>query len=90
MTADRWIQLLAIVVAVLGVSVPVILRRADRQLVQINTLAAEIKTLEATNQALRDANTDLKIQLMGLQRVGQVVDRTFSNLPASRLEGDRP
>lgn len=90
MTADRWIQLLAIAVAVLGIATTVILRRADRQMVEIKELAAEIKILEATNQALRDANTDLKIQLMGLQRVGQVVDRTFSNLPAPRLEGDRP
>lgn len=81
MTPDRWISLLAIAVAVLGVTVPVILRRSDRQ-------RAEIEKLLASNQILRDTNVDLKIQLMGLQRVGQVMDRTFSGLPSVPGSGE--
>jgi hypothetical protein len=74
MRPENIIALLGVAVALLSIAVPVILRRTDRAL-------AKVERLEASNQVLRETNVDLKIQLMGLQRVGQVVDRTFSGLP---------
>ena len=80
MRPETWIALLSVAVALLAIAVPVILRRSDKQL-------AKIDRLEASNQVLRETNVDLKIQLMGLQRVGQVVDRTFSGLPPVGEDG---
>jgi hypothetical protein len=80
LTTSNWIAVLGIAVALLSFAVPLLLRRADRQRIEIEKYKTE-------NQLLRDTNIDLKIQLAGLQRVGNVIDRTFSGISTQRSEG---
>lgn len=74
MSSSDWIAVLATGVALLTGSLPFMLRRSDRQRVEIEKLRTE-------NQSLRDANIDLKIANAQLRGVGTVIDRTFSQLP---------
>jgi cell division protein FtsB len=68
-----WLTLAGVVVAVAAVAAPLALRRGDR-------LRARLERLEAENQALRDTNVELKIQVGLLRRTADVVDRTFAGL----------
>lgn len=46
--------------------------------------------LRTENQALRDANYDLKLAIVELKGTARVVDRTLSALPATSPEGGAP
>ncbi|HKS46360.1 MAG TPA: hypothetical protein VJT49_14865 [Amycolatopsis sp.] len=65
--------LASVVVALLAIVVPLAVRRGDRY-------RAREEKLRTENQALRDANVELKIQLVRLQGTATVVNRTFSAL----------
>jgi hypothetical protein len=74
MTPDRWLTLLGISVALLGICVPVLLFFLGRVLSKLDSRDAEIKVLTA-------ANVDRKIENAELRSTLRVVDRTLSALP---------
>lgn len=94
MDAANWLSLLGFLVAVLAFSSTFFFRRSDKQSRDITELKLEIKgqkekselqreKADSEAQLLRDALYDAKLQIIRLQGVADVIDRTFSGLPGA-------
>jgi sensor domain CHASE-containing protein len=90
-TPDRWLTLLGIAVAILGICVPVLvtvmLRRDDRQRAETLRLKAVIDKQEETIEKQRETIIDYKIAQRELGGVSESVRRLFSALPVKPQDG---
>lgn len=79
MKPENWIALLSVAVAVLGLALPVILRKSDQR-------RSEIEKLKEANATLRETNLMLRVQLTRFLPVAESLDRLLSGLPG----GEKP
>jgi hypothetical protein len=90
-TPERWLTLLAIAVAILGICVPVLvtvmLRRDDRQRAEKLRLQTVIDKQNETIERQREAIFDYKIGAAELGGTNEVVRRLLAALPINPPDG---
>lgn len=91
MTPDRWLSLLAIAVALLGICVPVLvtvmLRAADRHRAEAQRLTTVIEKQAETIERQREAIIDYKIAQRELGGTAESVRRILEALPVNPPDG---
>ena len=91
MTPDRWIALLGIAVAILGICVPVLvtvmMRRDDRQRAEKLRLQTIIEKQNETIDRQRETLIDYKISQRELGGTAESVRRILAALPITPQDG---
>lgn len=95
MNTSNWIALLAVLVALLGITVPVLLGRMARAQTVSDAARAREQLLsdrkDAEISALREANLNYRLAIIELKGTAGSLDRIVSALPAPpRTEGSAP